>query len=132
MSVLTDARDEMVYDLKRLEPGSVALLNHAQAIKTMTEADVAERKFEFEVEKEETRKVERATDLAAAEIDRKLRWIEVGIKALDVIANPLASLRKTAMINKVKIERDIMGYHFEETGVVGSNTFNNALKDKYD
>lgn len=132
MSVLIDARDDLVYDLKKLEPGSDALLKQAQAIKLISEADINERKHEFEIDKEETRKLERATDLAIAEIDRKLSWIEVGIKALDVIANPAASLRKTAMNNKVRIKRDIMGYNFETTGVIGSTTLNNAQKDKYD
>ena len=132
MGVLTDARDDLVYDLKKLEPGSDAVLKQAQAIKLIFEADLNERKHEFEIDKEETRKLERATDLAVAEIDRKLSWIEVGIKAVDVIFNPMANLKKAAMNNKVRIKRDIMGYEFETTGVIGSHTFNNAQKDKYD
>lgn len=132
MGVLEDARDDLIYDLKKLEPGSDALLKQAQAIKMISEADINERKHEFELEKEETRKVERATDLEAAEIDRQLGWIEIGIKFLDIFVPTAATLGKTAMNNRVRIKRDLMGYEFETTGVVGSHTFNNAQKDKYD
>ena len=132
MGVLEDARDDLVYDLKKLEPGSDALLKQAQAIKLISEADINERKHEFDMDKEETRKVERAADLAAAELDKQLNWIEIGIKFLDIFVPTAATLSKTAMNNRVRIRRDIMGYEFETTGVVGSHTFNNAQKDKYD
>lgn len=132
MGVLEDARDDLVYDLKKLEPGSDALLKQAQAIKLISEADINERKHEFDVDKEETRKVERAADLAKAEIDRQLSWIDFGIRVMDILVPAAATLGKTAMNNSVRIKRDVMGYHFEETGVIGSHTLNNAQKDKYD
>ncbi len=132
MGVLEDARDDLVYDLKKLEPGSDALLKQAQAIKLISEADINERKHEFDVDKEETRKVERAADLAASELDKQLNWIEIGIKFLDIFVPTAATLGKTAMNNHVRIKRDIMGYEFETTGVIGSHTLNNAQKDKYD
>ena len=132
MGVLEDARDDLVYDLKKLEPGSDALLKQAQAIKLISEADINEKKHEFDVDKEETRKVERAADLAKAEIDRQLSWIDFGIRVMDILVPAAATLGKTAMNNKVRVKRDIMGYHFEETGVIGSHTLNNAQKDKYD
>lgn len=132
MGVLEDARDDLVYDLKKLEPGSDALLKQAQAIKLISEADINERKHEFDVDKEETRKVERAADLAKAEIDRQLSWIDFGIRVMDILVPAAATLGKTAMNNSVRIRRDVMGYHFEETGVIGSHTLNNAQKDKYD
>ena len=132
MSVLTDARDYLIDDLKTLTPGSDALLKQAQAIKMISEADINEKKHEFDMDKEETRKVERAADLAAAELDKQLNWIEIGIKFLDIFVPTAATLGKTAMNNRVRIRRDIMGYEFETTGVVGSHTFNNAQKDKYD
>ena len=132
MSVLTDARDYLIDDLKTLTPGSDELLKQAQAIKMISEADINERKHEFDMDKEETRKVERAADLAAAELDKQLNWIEIGIKFLDIFVPTAATLGKTAMNNRVRIRRDIMGYEFETTGVVGSHTFNNAQKDKYD
>lgn len=132
MGVLEDARDYLIDDLKNLTPGSDELLKQAQAIKMISEADINERKHEFDMDKEETRKVERAADLAAAELDKQLNWIEIGIKFLDIFVPTAATLGKTAMNNRVRIRRDIMGYEFETTGVVGSHTFNNAQKDKYD
>ena len=132
MSVLTDARDDLVYDLKNLQPGSDSLLKQAQAIKMISEADINERKHEFDMEKEETRRTERSEDRATAELDRQLRWIEFGIRVMDIIVPNATSLSKTIINNRVKIKRDIMGYNYEETGVIGSKTFNNALKDKYD
>ena len=132
MSVLTDARDDMIHDLKTLPPGSDELLKHAQAIKIVTEADINERRLEFEHDKEETRRTERAEDRATAELDRQLRWIEFGIQVMNIIVPNATSLSKTVMNNSVKIKRDIMGYTFEETGVIGSHTLNNAQKDKYD
>ena len=132
MSVLTDARDDLVYDLKNLQPGSDSLLKQAQAIKMISEADINERKHEFDMEKEETRRTERSEDRATAELDRQLRWIEFGIRVMDIIVPNATSLSKTIINNRVKIKRDIMGYTFEETGVIGSHTLNNAQKDKYD
>ena len=132
MSVLTDARDDLIYDLKNLAPGSDELLKQAQAIKMISEADINERKHEFELDKEETRKVERAADLATAEIDRQLRWIDIGIRIMDIVMPTAATLGKTVMNNKVRVKRDLMGYEFETTGVIGSHTLNNAQKDKYD
>ena len=132
MGVLEDARDYLAYDLKNLIPGSDELLKQAQAIKMLSEADINERKLEFDMDKEETRKVERAADLAAAELDKQLRWIDFGIKVMDIVFPNVTSLSKTIMNNHVRIRRDIMGYEFETTGVVGSHTFNNAQKDKYD
>ena len=132
MSVVIDARDDLVKELKNLAPGSDELLKQAQAIKILSEADINDRRLEFDVDKEETRKLERSNDLAMAEIDRKLSWIEAGIRLIDIIFGNVTSFGKTAMNNKVRIKRDLMGYQFEETGVVGSHTFNNAQKDKYD
>lgn len=132
MSVVSEARDEAVADLRKLEPGSDAMLKHAQTIKILTEADNLDRRLEFEVEKEETRKVEKSNEYISNEYDRQLRWVELGIRALDVILNPSASLIRTFANNKVRIKRDVMGYQYEETGVIGSHTFNNAQKDKYD
>ena len=132
MSVVSEARDEAVADLRKLEPGSDAMLKHAQVVKILTEADNLDRRLEFEVEKEETRKMEKSNEYISNEYDRQLRWVELGIRALDVILNPSASLIRTFANNKVRIKRDVMGYQYEETGVIGSHTFNNAQKDKYD
>lgn len=129
MSVVIEARDEMIKDLKKLAPGSVELLNQTQAIRTMSEIDLNDRKHEFEVEKEETRKMEKSNERIYAEYDRQLMWIDRGLRLLEIISNPLAAIKRTSMINKVKILRDEMGYHYEDTGVIGSHTLNNALKD---
>ena len=132
MSVVSDARDEAVADLKKLEPGSDAKLKQAQVIKILSEADNLDRRLDFEIDKEETRKLEKSNELVYSEIETQLRKIDLGIKLLDVILNPGASLIRTFANNKVRIKRDVMGYQYEETGVIGSHTFNNAQKDKYD
>lgn len=132
MSVVSDARDEAVADLRKLEPGSDEKLRQAQVVKTLTEADNLDRRLDFEIDKEETRKLEKSNELVYSEIETQLRKIDLGIKLLDVILNPGASLVRTFANNKVRIKRDVMGYKYEETGVIGSHTFNNAQKDKYD
>ncbi len=132
MGVVIEARDEMIEKLLNLAPGSDEQLKQAQAIKILSEVDLNDRKLEFEIDKEETRKLERSYEYQHSELDRQLMWIDRGLRLLEIWANPLASLRKTAMNNKVRIQRDVMGYQYEETGVIGSHTFNNAQKDKYD
>ena len=132
MSVISDARDAMVTELYSLEPGSTEKLNQAQVIKILSYIELSDRKHEFEVEKEETRKVEKSNEYVYSEYDRQLRKIDLGIRLLDVILNPGASLLRTFANNRVRIQRDEMGYHFEEHGVVGSHTFNNSQRDKYD
>lgn len=130
--LIRDTRDGMVKDLAHLPAGSDEILKQAQAIKIISEIDLNDRKLEFDIEKEETRKVEKSNEYINAEYDRQLTWIDRGIKILEAISNPGASLIRTFANNRVKIKRDIMGYTYEETGVIGSHTFNNALKDKYD
>lgn len=132
MGNVIDARDEMVEQLCSLTPGSDEMLRHVQAIKIMSDIDREDRKFEFDVEKEETRKLEKSNEYEYSEYDRQLKWIDLGIKLLDVVLNPGERLLGRFMNNRVRMKRDIMGYQFEETGVIGSHTFNNAQKDKYD
>ena len=45
MSVVSDARDEAVADLRKLEPGSDEKLRQAQVVKTLTEADNLDRRL---------------------------------------------------------------------------------------
>ncbi len=132
MGNVIDARDEMVEQLCSLTPGSDEMLRHVQAIKIMSDIDREDRKFEFDVEKEETRKLEKSNEYEYSEYDRQLKWLDLGIKLLDVVLNPGERLLGRFMNNRVRMKRDIMGYQFEETGVIGSHTFNNAQKDKYD
>ena len=132
MSVLSDARNEMADELLTLTPGSDELLKQAQAIKIISEADNIDQRLEFEREKEETRKLEKSNEYVSAQYDAELRKIDLAIKALDVILNPGSRLFGIFMNNRVRVKRDLMGYDFETTGVVGSHTFNNAQKDKYD
>ena len=130
--LIRDTRDGMIKDLARISPGSDELLKQAQAIKIISEININDRKLDFEIEKEETRRTERAEDRATADLDRQLKWIDFGIRVMDIVFPNVTSLSKTIMNNAVRIKRDIMGYEFETTGVVGSHTFNNAQKDKYD
>ena len=131
MSVVIEARDEMIEQLRYLTPGSDEVLKQAQAIKILSEIDINDRKLEFDIEKEDTRKLEKNNEYSYADYDRQLRWVELGIRAIDVIFNPGRNI-KAFMDNRVRMRRDVMGYQFEETGVIGSHTFNNAQKDKYD
>ena len=131
MSVVINARDEMVEQLSDLKPGSEEMLRQAQAIKIMSEIDRDDRKLEFDKDKEETRKLERSNDLVYSQADAQLKKIDLAINAINVILNP-GSLLRTIMNNRTRVKRDIMGYNFETTGVVGSHTLNNAQKDKYD
>lgn len=130
--LVLDTRDGMLRDMANLTSGSDELLKQAQAIKIISEINNNDRKLEFEIEKEETRKLEKSNEYIMAQIDSELRKIDLAIKALDVILNPGARLFGIFMNNRVRVKRDVMGYTFEETGVIGSHTFNNAQKDKYD
>lgn len=132
MSVIHETRDSMLVELKALDPGSDEVLRQAQAIKILSDIDRDDRKLEFDIEKEETRKLERSNDLVYSQNEMELRKIDLAIKALDVIINPGGRLLGIFMNNRVRMKRDVMGYQFEETGVIGSHTFNNAQKDKYD
>ena len=132
MSNVIEARDEMIEQLRYLEPGSDNLVKQVQAIKTMSDIDRDDRRLEFERDKEETRKLEKSNEYQLSEYDRQLRWIDLGIKLIDVILNPGERLLGRVMNNKVKIKRDIMGYQFEENGVIGSTTYKNSQRDKYD
>ena len=132
MSNVIEARDEMIEQLRYLEPGSDNLVKQVQAIKTMSDIDRDDRRLEFERDKEETRKLEKSNEYQLSEYDRQLRWIDLGIKLIDVILNPGERLLGRVMNNKVKIKRDIMGYQFEENNVIGSTTYKNSQRDKYD
>lgn len=131
MSVIIEARDEMIERLRNIKEGD-ELLKYAQAIKIMSEIDINDRKLDFDKEKEETRKLEKSNDRIYSGTELELRKIDLAIKAIDIILNPGARLLGIFMNNRVRVKRDVMGYQFEETGVVGSHTFNNAQKDKYD
>ena len=131
MSVVIEARDEMIERLRNIKEGD-ELLKYAQAIKIMSEIDINDRKLDFDKEKEETRKLEKSNDRIYSGTELELRKIDLAIKAIDIILNPGARLLGIFMNNRVRVKRDVMGYQFEETGVVGSHTFNNAQKDKYD
>ena len=132
MGVVIDARDDMIAELKNLKDGSEEILRQAQAIEILSNIDRADRALEFDKEKEETRKLEKSNELSYASVESDLRKIDLGIKLLDVILNPGGRLLGIFMNNRIRMKRDIMGYQFEETGVIGSHTFNNAQKDKYD
>ncbi len=131
-NIIIDARDELITQLYSLTPGSDELLRQVQAIKIMSDIDRDDCKFEFEVDKEETRKLERSNELVNYEFDAQLKKIDIAIRAIDAILNPGSRLVGIFMNNRVRVKRDIMGYQFEETGVIGSHTLNNAQKDKYD
>ena len=131
MNVVIDARDEMIEELKDLKPGSDEKLRQVQMIKIMSDIDRDDQKLEFERDKEETRKMEKSNEYVYSESDAQLKKIDLAIRAIDAILNP-GSLVRTILNNRTKVKRDIMGYNFETTGVIGSNTLNNALKDKYD
>ena len=132
MSVVIDARDKLVENLTKLQDGSDEMLKQTQAIKMLSEIDRDDRKLEFEISKEETRKLEKSNELVYSEADAQLRKIDLAIRAIDVILNPGSRLIGIFMNNRIRVKRDVMGYQFEETGVIGSHTFNNAQKDKCD
>lgn len=133
MSVVIEARDEMIEQLLNLKAGSEEILRQAQAIKIMSEINRDDEKLEFEREKEDTRKMEKSNEFVYySETESQLKKIDLAIKAIDVILNPGSRLFGIFMNNRTRVKRDIMGYNFEETGVIGSHTLNNAQKDKYD
>lgn len=133
MSVVIEARDEMVEQLSTLKAGSEELLRQTQAIKIMSEINRDDEKLEFERGKEDTRKMEKSNEFVYySETESQLKKIDLAIKAIDVILNPGSRLFGIFMNNRTRVRRDIMGYNFEETGVIGSHTLNNAQKDKYD
>lgn len=130
--VIMDAANKLIAQLDYLEPGSQEMLRQVQSVKILLDANNEERRIDFEIEKEERRALEKANEYANAQIDEEIRKIEVVIRVLDMIINPGTRLLGIFMNNRVRIKRDIMGYTFEETGVVGSHTLNNAQKDRYD
>ena len=150
MSVIIEARDDLVKKLKTLQPGSAEILRQANAIQVLSDIDREEKKLEldiakeenrkmersseleFEREKEETRKLEKSNEYVCSKADAELRKIDLAIHAIDVFLNPGSRLLGIFLNNRIRIKRDLMGYEFEETGVIGSHTFNNAQKDKYD
>lgn len=129
---IVEVRDQMIEDLLKLTPGSDEVLKQAQAIKVISDINRDDRKFEFEVDKEETRKLEKSNELEYSVIDAELKKIDLAIRFIDVVLNPGSRLLGIFMNNRVRVKRDVMGYQFEESGVIGSHTFNNAQKDKYD
>lgn len=133
MSVVIEARDEMVEQLSTLKAGSEEMLRQAQAIKIMSEINRDDEKLEFEREKEDTRKMEKSNEFVYySETEMQLKKIDLAIKAIDVLLNPGSRLFGIFMNNRTRVKRDVMGYNFETTGVIGSHTLNNAQKDKYD
>ena len=133
MSVVIEARDEMIEQLSTLKAGSEEMLRQAQAIKIMSEINRDDEKLEFEREKEDTRKMEKSNEFVYySETEMQLKKIDLAIKAIDVILNPGSRLFGIFMNNHTRVKRDVMGYNFETTGVIGSHTLNNAQKDKYD
>lgn len=133
MSVVIEARDEMIEQLSTLKAGSEEMLRQAQAIKIMSEINRDDEKLEFEREKEDTRKMEKSNEFVYySETEMQLKKIDLAIKAIDVILNPGSRLFGIFMNNRTRVRRDVMGYNFETTGVIGSHTLNNAQKDKYD
>jgi hypothetical protein len=133
MSVVIEARDEMVEQLLNLKAGSEEMLRQAQAIKIMSEINRDDEKLEFEREKEDTRNMEKSDEFVYySETEMQLKKIDLAIKAIDVILNPGSRLFGIFMNNRTRVRRDVMGYNFETTGVIGSHTLNNAQKDKYD
>ncbi len=132
MSVIIDARDKLISDVYKLEPGSAELLRQVEAAETLNNMDLNNRKHEFEIEKEETRKFEKSNEYMAAQYDTELRKIELAIRAIDTILNPGSRIATTVMNNYVRMKRDRWGYEFETEGVIGSKTFSDAKRDKYD
>ena len=132
MSELSTARDDMIIKMKNLEPGSDEILKQAKVVEIMSREDREDRRLEFEKDKEETRRMEKSNESSISWLDVKLKGVEIGVKLIDSILNNGTTLKKTSMNNKVRILRDNMGYGFEENGVVGSHTLNNAQKDHYD
>lgn len=132
MSELSTARDDMIQKMKNLEPGSDEILKQAKVVEIMSREDREDRRLEFEKDKEEARRMEKSNESNISWFDVKLKGVEIGVKLIDSILNNGTTLKKTSMNNKVRILRDNMGYGFEENGVVGSHTLNNAQKDHYD
>ena len=132
MSVLTDVRNDLIEGLSDLADGSEEKKRQIEMIQILTKEDREDRRLEFEVEKEETRKMEKSNEYIIAQYDNKLKQIETGIKIVETILNPGSRLTAVLLNNRTKVKRDIMGYNFETTGVIGSTTLNNAQKDRYD
>ena len=150
MSVVLEARDEMLAKLKKLEPGSDEILRQTKVVQILSDIEKEDRKLifeetkeetrklekaselEFDREKEETRKLEKSNEFVYSQVNTELRKIDLAIHALDVLLNPGARLLGLILNNKTRVKRDKMGYEFEENGVIGSHTFVNSQKDKYD
>jgi hypothetical protein len=123
--------DKMLDDMMVLDPGSDAVLKQAQAIKTIKDADINDRRLAFEQDKEDTRKMEKSNEYVYSGLNFKLAVIDIAIKALDTILSPGAKIATTKMNNKTRVKRDLMGYDFETDNVYGSHTFSNAQRDNY-
>ena len=133
MSVVIEARDEMIEQLSTLKAGSEEMLRQTQAIKIMSEINRDDERLEFEREKEDTRKMEKSNEFVYySETELQLKKIDRAIQVIDMILNPGSRLLGIFMNNRTRVRRDVMGYNFETTGVIGSHTLNNAQKDKYD
>lgn len=125
-------RNKMLDDLLNLEAGTDPVVKQAQAIKILSDIDYNDRRLEFDIEKEETRKLEKSNEYVYSQIDMELKKIDRCIDFMNAIFTPGQNVLRTILNNVTRVRRDVMGYQFEETGVIGSHTFNNAQKDKYD
>ena len=132
MSVIIEARDDMVSKLKKLEAGSDELLRQTKAIQIMSDINREDQKLEFDREKEETRKLEKSNEFEYSQVTTDLKKIDLAIQAIETLLNPGSRLLGIILNNRTRLKRDKMGYEFEETGVIGSHTFVNSQKDKYD
>lgn len=132
MSVTSNAKDELIERLLTLEPESDGFRNVTQAVKVLTDADLNDRKLNFDIEKEETRKLEASNEMISRQMDSELRKIDMGIHLLDVIINPGERLLSKILGNKVKKSLYGRGFDYELGNVYSSQTFNEIRKDKYD
>ena len=132
MSVTSNAKDELIERLLTLDPESDGFRNVTQAVKILTDADLNDRKLDFDIEKEETRKLETSNEMISRQMDSELRKIDMGIHLIDVIINPGERLLSKILGNKVKKFLYGRGFDYELGNVYSSQTFNEIRKDKYD
>ena len=132
MSVTSNAKDELIERLLTLDPEGDGFRNVTQAVKILTDADLNDRKLDFDIEKEETRKLETSNEMISRQMDSELRKIDMGIHLIDVIINPGERLLSKILGNKVKKFLYGRGFDYELGNVYSSQTFNEIRKDKYD
>ena len=135
MSVLSVAKEDMIDKLYGLEPGTTELLNQTKVVEILSREDREDRRLEFEMNKEEARRMEQSNAFSTLVFESRLKGLDIGVKLIDSILSNGTTLKKTKMNNDTKKYRDNVGYTFEKDGyIIGSTTMNNVQKEnsKYD